>query len=154
MLTTEQIEQRVSLLKEIPLFMGLHKSILKRIADLMEEMDFGRGHHIFFKGEEGDAIYIIQKGQVSVRDGEFELSRLGPNEIFGEYALIDNRARSASIIVEEPVKLYRLDRNDFIQLISENEELIRGLLVMFVNRLRDHDILEKKLDQQKRQNQL
>jgi len=148
---TEHIEQRVSLLKTIPLFMGLHKSILKRIADIMDEMEFGVGHHIFSKGEKGDAIYIIEKGQVVVKDGEFELSRLGENEIFGEYALIDNKARSASIVVEEPVKLYRFDRNDFIHLISENEEVIRGLLVMFVNRLREHDILEKKLDQHKRQ---
>ena len=147
----DYIEHRVSLLKKIPLFMGLHKSILKRVADIMDEMEFGVGHHIFFKGEKGDAIYIIEWGQVSVKDGEFELSRLGPNEIFGEYALIDNKARSASIVVEESVKIYRLDRNDFIGLISENEEVIRGLLVMFVNRLRDHDILEKKLDQQKRQ---
>ncbi|MFC2124640.1 ATP-binding protein [Bacteroidota bacterium] len=151
MTNADYIEHRVSLLKKIPLFMGLHKAILKRVADIMDVMEFGAGHHIFFKGEKGDAIYIIEYGQVSVNDGEFELSRLGPNEIFGEYALIDNKARSASIMAEEPVRLYRLDRNDFINLISENEEVIRGLLVMFVNRLRDHDILEKKLDQQKRQ---
>ena len=151
MANPEYIEHRVSLLKKIPLFMGLHKSMLKRIAEIMDEMEFGVGHHIFFKGEKGDAIYIIESGQVSVKDGEFELSKLGSNEIFGEYALIDNKARSASIVVEEAVKLYRLDRNDFVSLISENEEVIRGLLIMFVNRLRDHDILEKKLDQQKRQ---
>ena len=59
MANPDYIEHRVSLLKKIPLFMGLHKSMLKRIADIMDEMEFGVGHHIFLKGEKGEAIYII-----------------------------------------------------------------------------------------------
>ena len=93
-------EIKLKLLQNIKLFSDLHKPALKKIAQLLEEMQYHKGHYIFRKGDEGDAVFIITEGIVSVKDEEFVLSTLGKGEVFGEYALIDNKPRSASIYVE------------------------------------------------------
>jgi signal transduction histidine kinase len=141
-------ETKVKLLKRIQLFTDLHRPSLKKIADLVEETEYQKGHYIFKKGDEGDAVYIIARGSVSVRDGEFVLSILKEGEVFGEYSLIDNKARSASILTEEPVRLLRLSHNDFNRLMENNKEILHGLLHMFVKRLRYQDEMEIKLSDQ------
>jgi signal transduction histidine kinase len=142
---------KITLLKKIQLFSDLHKPALKKIAELLEEMEFQKGHYVFRKGDDGDAVYIITKGSVSVKDEDLVLSGLKVGDVFGEYALIDNKKRSASIYAEETLHLLRLSRKDFSKLIAENKEIQKGLLHLFVNRLRDHDILEKQLADQTRQ---
>ena len=144
-------ENKLKLLQNIKLFSDLHKPALKKIAQLLEEMQYHKGHYIFRKGDEGDAVFIITQGVVSVKDEEFVLSTLGIGEVFGEYALIDNKPRSASIYVEEPVQLLRLSRTDFSRLFGDNKEILQAMLRMFVNRLRGHDELEKQLADQTKQ---
>jgi len=144
-------EIKLKLLQNIKLFSDLHKPALKKIAQLLEEMQYHKGHYIFRKGDEGDAVFIITEGIVSVKDEEFVLSTLGKGEVFGEYALIDNKPRSASIYVEESVHLLRLSRTDFSRLFGDNKEILQAMLRMFVNRLRGHDELEKQLADQTKQ---
>jgi signal transduction histidine kinase len=142
---------KLTLLKKIQLFSDLHKPALKKIAELLEEMEYQKGHYVFRKGDEGDAVYIITKGSVSVKDEDLVLSGLQVGDVFGEYALIDNKKRSASIYAEETLHLLRLSRKNFSRLMAENKEIQKGLLHLFVNRLRDHDILEKQLADQTKQ---
>ena len=139
---------KITLLKKIQLFSDLHKPALKKIAELLEDMEYQKGHYVFKKGDEGDAVYIITKGTVSVKDEDLVLSTLKEGEVFGEYALIDNKSRSASILAEETLKILRLDRNSFSKLLTENKEIQNSLLHLFVNRLREHDALEKQLADQ------
>ncbi len=144
-------ETKIKLLQKIQLFSYLHRPSLKKIADLLEETEYQKGHYIFKKGDEGDAVFIIAQGSVSVRDEEFVLSKLHEGDVFGEYALIDNKARSASILADERVKLLRLSHDDFTRLMETNDEVLHGLLRMFVKRLRHQDELEKQLSDQNNQ---
>ena len=145
------INTKLTLLKRIQLFSDLHKPALKKIADLLEDMEYQKGHYVFKKGDEGDAVFIITEGSVSVKDEDLVLSTLGKGDVFGEYALIDNKSRSASIFAEETLKILRLDRLSFSKLLTENKEIQNGLLHLFVNRLREHDVLEKQLADQTKQ---
>ncbi|MBR9999066.1 MAG: cyclic nucleotide-binding domain-containing protein [Cyclobacteriaceae bacterium] len=144
-------DTKVKLLKKIQLFSDLHRPSLKKIADLVEETEYQKGHYIFRKGDEGDAVFIIALGSVSVRDGDFILSHLKEGDVFGEYALIDNKARSASILAEEPVRLLRLSHHDFSRLMENNKEILHGLLQVFVNRLRHQDQMEIQLSEKNAQ---
>jgi len=142
---------KLTLLKRIQLFSDLHKPALKKIADLLEDMEYQKGHYVFKKGDEGDAVFIITEGSVSVKDEDLVLSTLMEGDVFGEYALIDNKSRSASIFAEETLRILRLDRTSFSRLLTENKEIQNGLLHLFVNRLREHDALEKQLADQTKQ---
>lgn len=145
------LNKKLTLLKKIQLFSELHKPALKKIADLLDDMEYQKGHYVFRKGDEGDAVFIIIRGTVSVKDEDLVLSTLKEGDVFGEYALIDNKSRSASIFAEETLKILRLDRSSFTKLLTENKEIQKGLLHLFVNRLREHDALEKQLADQTRQ---
>ena len=145
------LNTKLTLLKRIQLFSDLHKPALKKIADLLEDMEYQKGHYVFKKGDEGDAVFIITEGSVSVKDEDLVLSTLKEGDVFGEYALIDNKARSASIFAEETLRILRLDRTSFSRLLTENKEIQNGLLHLFVNRLREHDVLEKQLADQTKQ---
>jgi signal transduction histidine kinase len=145
------ISTKLTLLKRIQLFSDLHKPALKKIADLLEDMEYQKGHYVFKKGDEGDAVFIITEGSVSVKDEDLVLSTLKEGDVFGEYALIDNKSRSASIFAEETLRILRLDRTSFSRLLTENKEIQNGLLHLFVNRLREHDALEKQLADQTKQ---
>ncbi len=145
------ISTKLTLLKRIQLFSDLHKPALKKIADLLEDMEYQKGHYVFKKGDEGDAVFIITQGSVSVKDEDLVLSTLKEGDVFGEYALIDNKARSASIFAEETLRILRLDRTSAARLLTENKEIQHGLLHLFVNRLREHDVLEKQLADQTKQ---
>jgi signal transduction histidine kinase len=114
-------------------------------------MEYQKGHYVFKKGDEGDAVFIITEGSVSVKDEDLVLSTLKEGDVFGEYALIDNKSRSASIFAEETLRILRLDRTSFSRLLTENKEIQNGLLHLFVNRLREHDALEKQLADQTKQ---
>lgn len=142
---------KLTLLKRIQLFSDLHKPALKKIADLLEDMEYQKGHYVFKKGDEGDAVFIITEGSVSVKDEDLVLSTLNEGEVFGEYALIDNKSRSASIFAEETLRILRLDRTSFSRLLTENKEIQNSLLHLFVSRLREHDALEKQLADQTKQ---
>ncbi len=144
-------ETKIHLLKNVQLFSDLHRPSLKKIADLLEEMEYPKGHYIFKKGDEGDAVYIIAGGKVSVKDRGHLLSNLSKGDVFGEYSLIDNKSRSADILADEPVKLLRLSRNQFSTLMTENREILQGLLRVFVKRLRLQDELEIQLADRNKQ---
>lgn len=82
------------------------------------------GDYIFHEGDPATEFYVIQQGQVEVvkgsiaADGEEILAILGPGDFFGEGALIDSGARSASIRARSNVEVTVLGRNVFTQISS------------------------------------
>jgi CRP-like cAMP-binding protein len=59
---------------------------------------FGAGDTIFREGEQGDEFFVVVRGKVEIRSGNRRLETLGPNDIFGEMALIDDSPRSATVV--------------------------------------------------------
>jgi CRP/FNR family transcriptional regulator, cyclic AMP receptor protein len=84
------------------------------------------GEVIFRKGDTADAFYIIESGQVGLifRSLWFWLwrrvTRLGPGQIFGEMALLDQAPRSATVIAREPTRLFVLLKSDFDEVLRQN----------------------------------
>jgi len=78
---------------------------------------------LFREGEPGKEMFVLQSGKIAiskkVRDVEKVLAVLGPGEFFGEMAIISNKPRNASAIVEEDAKLLVIDPRTF-------EGMIRG----------------------------
>ena len=94
--------------------------------------------------EEGDALFIIEEGQVKVcissEEGrEVILSLLGPGAVFGEPALLDGKPRSANVIATDDTSLVMLRRSDFQQLIYKTPQIAMALLAELAGRLRRTD---------------
>jgi CRP/FNR family cyclic AMP-dependent transcriptional regulator len=111
---------------------------LRRVAEMLTNVDVAAGEVIFKKGDPGDALYIVRRGAVSIRDGAIELSLAKAGDFFGELALLDNEPRSADAIVpeHEGAALARLHGADFRELMARRPQIQERILRVVVRRLR------------------
>jgi HEAT repeat protein len=128
--------ERILTLKSVDMFARTSEGVLAQIADVLEEVDVPKDHVIFQKGDLGDSLYIVVQGRVRVYDGSTVIGTLGERDIFGELALLDPEPRFASIAAETDVRLFRLDREAFSELMAGNIEIVRGVLHVLCQRLR------------------
>jgi len=145
------IDQRVKFLRKVKIFADTNTSALAKIAPLLEERSYGQTETVIRKGERGESVFLIASGQVAVYDQDFELSRLGPGDVFGEYSLIDTQTRSATVRTTKPSTLYELSQKNFIPIITTDLNVLRSFLRIFVDRLRKHDQLEWQLKEKNNQ---
>ena len=140
-----QDKEKYEFLRNLPIFADTDQDTLKDIAASLTEKEVLKGSVIIRKDEEGDAVFIIAGGKVRVHDGNHVLARLEAGQVFGEYSLIDQQPRSASVTAEENSVLLRLDYRDFYRHAAGNPGILRGVLRQLINRMRDMNILEEKL---------
>ncbi len=91
---------------------------------------------IFREGDKAVELYVIQKGRVEIHAAHRVLAILGPNEFFGEMALLDPAPRSATAIAATDVTLIPISEKQFLKLVSESPSFALDLLRLFVRRLR------------------
>jgi len=97
----------------------------------MEEVYFKKDHTVVKQGEDGDVLYLVEKGRLDCfksyntdthRGGQHQifLKTYGPGEVFGELALLYNCPRAATIIAKENCVLCSLDRETFNHIVKES----------------------------------
>jgi anion transporter len=107
-----------------PLFSGLSREDIAKILGRLEERFFSAGTTILSQGDQGDSFYFIQSGAVQVvlegAGGRREsIAVLGPQESFGEMALLSGEPRSATIIAVKDTTVWRLTREAWTELIEK-----------------------------------
>lgn len=99
--------------EHVKAFEGLTPAEISELLGNSEKCSFEPGAFIIKEGSIGTHMYIILNGEARVlksgRDGEMELARLMPADSFGEMALADNEARSASVVADTPCVLVRIN---------------------------------------------
>jgi len=126
-------EQVISLLRRTQLFGGLDDDALDRLAASVGQRSYRRGDVIFYEGDAGDSLFVVASGRVKLEVGSragdtMLLTTLGAAETFGELALIDQGARSATATALEPTLLLSVSRPTLINLLTERPGLADGLL--------------------------
>ena len=129
----------VELLQRVPLFQGLRRRELERIATSMKERTFSQGETMTTEGRGGVGFFVIDEGDARVSVGDSERGRLGPGDYFGEIALITESDRTATIVAESEVRCYGLTMWDFRPLVEENASIAWQLLQALAKKLRDAD---------------
>ena len=112
-------------IRSIPLFSGLSREDIAKILGKLEEKSFVAGTTIFSQGDKGDSFYFIQAGAVQVvlegGGGRREsIAVLGPQDWFGEMALLSGEPRSATIIAVKDLTVWRLSREAWDELIEKH----------------------------------
>ena len=131
--------ERVIVLKNTQLFAQTPENILTSVVPIMREVSFQEGQIIFNKGEIGHCMYVIYGGGISIYDHETLLASFTKGDVFGELALLDAEPRSASAIAENDVLLFRIDQEDFYDLMEERSELLRSVLRILCQRIRNQN---------------
>ena len=128
--------ERMTFLRSVPLFGELSGEDLRSVAEIVEVVERPAGTVIFRKGDPGEDLYLIARGQVAVRDGKIELNTLGEREFFGELAVLDREPRSADIVCLVDTRLLRLRSADLGELMARRPQICEPIMLVLVRRLR------------------
>jgi predicted MFS family arabinose efflux permease len=110
----------LDLLRRTVVFAPLSYAALRRLASSLGEQRAAVGEAIVRQGDDGEVVYVIAEGRVAVsRDGE-PVAELGPDETFGEAALILDAPRNATVTALEPLLLRTLGRGPFLAEVTGN----------------------------------
>jgi CRP/FNR family cyclic AMP-dependent transcriptional regulator len=105
--------------------------------------EFPKGTVLFREGETGKEMFVLQSGRVvitkTVRDTDKTLAVLGPGEFFGEMALISNKPRNATAVVEETARLLVIDPKTFEGMVRGNSEIAVRMIKKLAERLGEAD---------------
>ena len=109
---------KISALRAVPLFRALDDEAANELCELLTMRDVTAGTSVFHRGEPGDAMYLIENGQVRISlkdtDGhDATLAEMNDGDFFGEMSLIDVHARSADETTIVDCRLAVLSRADF-----------------------------------------
>jgi CRP-like cAMP-binding protein len=137
--------RRAPFLARSPLFAGLPRRLLARLATRFLEKIYLPGEVVFEEGDPGRALFVVVEGAVEIiratPQGPYVLNTLGPGDAFGELALIDDFPRSATARVATPGRLLILYKSDFDALIDGNARIalvvtrnLSRLLAMYARR--------------------
>lgn len=131
------LSERLSLVRACPFFSGLPEDELSRIAQRLTDATFDKGAAVFRAGDPSDAMFLLVKGRVSIRDGSKRLVSLVSPECFGELGALARDSRSADAICEESCDVVRLSSADLHALMEQRPALQRQVLLGLVRRVRE-----------------
>jgi CRP/FNR family cyclic AMP-dependent transcriptional regulator len=129
------------ILKMNPMFADLGTEELQRISGLCHTQHLALGEVLFQKGDRGDALYGVRRGQIRIETGVSDGSRLtlnfqGPGDLFGEVAVLDGQSRTADATAGEPTELFVLRRADFLSHLEREPKVAVKLIQLLCQRIR------------------
>jgi len=127
-------------LAKVPLFRGLSRHDLERIANRMREREYKAGDNIVEQGAVGIGLFIIVEGSAEVvrthPDGSrLKLDTVGRYDFFGELSLLEDTPRTASVIALEATHCLALSKLDFLDELESDPviaiEMLKELAARF-----------------------
>lgn len=130
-----------TLLRVNPFFRDLGASIIDRLAALCTVRRLDTGEVLFQKGDAGDALYGVRRGQIRIESGTADghrvtLNALGAGDLFGEIALLDGQSRTADAIAVEATELFTLRREPVLDYIKRESTVAVRFIELLCKRLR------------------
>jgi CRP/FNR family cyclic AMP-dependent transcriptional regulator len=138
------ISEVAPLLHRLPLFRDLPAEDIEALAQIAQRRRVECDTVLFFEGDPGDAAYIVLAGCVDLVLQDLEgnqllLQQVAAGGYFGEMALLDEKARSATAIVAEDSDLIAIPRERFLAYLQERLTMMQRLLRLMSERLRAAD---------------
>jgi CRP-like cAMP-binding protein len=128
--------EKAVFLKSVSLFQNIPAERVADIAQVAVETSVPANTVLFREGERGDSLYIVLDGCVRVHKGGRDLASLTQGGCVGEMAVLDQEPRSADATVVEDSTLLRIDQEAFYEVLSQNQELMHGIMRLLTSRLR------------------
>jgi small-conductance mechanosensitive channel/CRP-like cAMP-binding protein len=123
-----ELTRRLQVLNSVQLFAGLSEAEKAEIAERLQYAPFARGDVVTKQGNAAHWLYILAFGDAEVLyeppGGTAQLiGSVQAGQFFGEMALINGEARSATVMAKTDVECYRLDRASFQELLRQRPEI-------------------------------
>jgi len=130
------MDASLSGLAAVPLFAGISRDGLERLAGIATSVDVTPGQVLTQPGAAGSGLFIVEEGTVAVeRPGRGEIE-LGPGECFGELSLLtDEGVRVARVRARTPGRCLAIPRSAFADLLRREPSLAVSMLAILAERL-------------------
>jgi signal transduction histidine kinase len=131
----------VVLLEHNALFSTLSPEHQRQLRAAAQQLTVPAGKEVFREGDPGDGLYVVADGLVEISvtggpSGRYIFTEVGPGELLGEMAVIEDQPRSANATARKETVLYFLPRADVLKLVDESPALSFALLREISHRLR------------------
>ncbi|MDA1280794.1 MAG: cyclic nucleotide-binding domain-containing protein [Chloroflexi bacterium] len=142
-------------LRNVPLFAGLPDEDLRDLAQAITTLQLEKGEMLFKEGDQGETAYVIESGEIEIlkasQNRSVLLNVLGPGDVFGEMALLDESPRMAGARAARPTSVLAIKKTTFDNLLDHSSSAARSMFDTVVARLR---LTEGLLRQSERMSQL
>ena len=116
----------ISLLKNMPVFGGLTSTSLEFILQNSQSLHIEQAATVFEEGDVAETFYVIQSGSAWAeklwKEETIPLRRMDKGDCFGEMAIVDLQARSATVRAETDLDLIEISRRVLLQLYQKDLE--------------------------------
>lgn len=129
--------EKMIILKSINLFSEVSQNDLLSLATHVKEIEYTKGEKIIQQGDLGTSMYIIVNGEVDVIVDENKAVTLGEKEVFGELAALDPEPRSATIIANSDVLLFKIESSVIYDLITIYQNVAKAIIGILCQRIRE-----------------
>jgi len=130
------MDQKLELLRGVPLFAGLAGRELEEIGRLAETVDLPAGRELTRQGAFGNEFFVIVEGQADVeRDGR-HIRTMGPGDFLGEIALVDGGVRTATVRTTGPSRVLVVGHREFHSLLDRFPKIQLAVLQALAERVR------------------
>ncbi|HEV8063398.1 MAG TPA: cyclic nucleotide-binding domain-containing protein [Acidimicrobiales bacterium] len=97
------------------------------------------GEVIYSEGDVDEHMFGIVEGGVELRKGDVAVAVLGPEDVFGERALVDRLPRNLTAVATAETVLAEIDRGLFLFLVDQSPTFALEIMGALASRLRDYD---------------
>ena len=128
-------EEPLEMLRKIEIFAELPEPVLERLAAEATPISVAAGQVVVSRGEVGNHFYAIATGKAAVERDDGTTRELGPGDFFGEIALLRDVPRTATVRATEPLRLYALERDEFLTAVTGHAPTVATAESIVVTRL-------------------
>jgi CRP-like cAMP-binding protein len=123
------------LLRSLELFAPLAPATQEALAHRLVEVDVPSGGVVVAEGELSDRFYLIASGEVCVTRAGTMLRSQSAGDFFGEIGLLRDMPRTATVTATTPTRLYALERADFLEAVTGEDESLAATQEVVSRRL-------------------
>jgi C4-dicarboxylate-specific signal transduction histidine kinase len=128
-------ERVLKTLQKVDIFRNIPSEMLAHIAGNMVIARYHAGENIISKGEDGDSMFVILDGKVKIHDDDFMVMALGPNDFFGEIALLTSMKRISSVTADTNCTVGVVTRADFYNVLSHYPDVTKDIMTALCMRI-------------------
>lgn len=130
------VVEKAVFLQGIGIFSKTKTEDLARIAAITEEIEFKKDDIIFSENDQGASLFFVVSGEVSLRKGNKEIRRVFSQGNFGDLALLDNEPREFTAVAIQPMRVLKIDSEEFYELMEDHIEITRAVFTSLTSQIR------------------
>jgi CRP/FNR family transcriptional regulator, cyclic AMP receptor protein len=127
--------QKVELIRHVPLFAHVSKGELEQIAQIADEIDLRDGKEMTTQGERGREFFVLLAGTAEVKKDGRRINTLQDGDFFGEIALVSDTPRTATVTATSPVRALVITERSFKRLLRESPQIQEKVLSALAARI-------------------